>query len=177
MRRLNCLEQVILVDEADQPTGSAPKLAAHEQGLLHRAFSVFVFDSRERLLLQRRAVGKYHSPGLWSNTCCGHPRPGETTLDAASRRLREEMGFSCALREVFTFVYSAAVGSELTEHEYDHVLVGFSDTTPVPSPLEVEDYRWLDVPAIRKELGEAAETFSVWFPAALRGLLTHGVPS
>lgn len=170
-------EEVILVDEDNEPTGAAPKLAAHREGLLHRAFSIFVFDSRDRLLLQRRAAGKYHSPGLWSNTCCGHPRPGETTIDAATRRLAEEMGFACPLREVFSFLYTAAVGSSLVEHEYDHVFTGFADVTPVPNPLEVDEYRWVEVFRIEEELASAADTFSVWFPDAFRGLLRHGVPS
>src|SRR5918997_6672888 len=117
-------EQVILVDEADREVGTGSKLEAHREGALHRAFSVFVFDRRGRLLLQKRAAGKYHSGGLWSNTCCGHPRPGEATAEAARRRLREEMNFDCELRAAFEFLYRAQFTNKLIEHEYDHVFVG-----------------------------------------------------
>src|SRR3954469_14253008 len=118
---LDARETVVLVDEDDREVGLAPKLRAHERGLLHRAFSVFVLNARGEVLLQRRADGKYHSAGLWTNTACGHPRPGEPVAAAARRRLREEMGFECALVAAGTFVYRARVGSELVEHELDHL--------------------------------------------------------
>jgi isopentenyl-diphosphate delta-isomerase len=118
------IEQVILVNEQDQPVGACEKMSAHEQGLLHRAFSVFIFNSRGRLLLQQRSKGKYHSGGLWTNTCCSHPRPGETTEDAAYRRLQEEMGFQTELFHAFTFTYRAELDKELVEHEIDHVFTG-----------------------------------------------------
>ena len=115
---------LVAVDAHDRPTGTVHKIRAHREGILHRAFSIFVFDDADRLLLQRRALRKYHSGGLWSNTCCSHPRPGEQVLDAAHRRLREEMGFDCALDTAFSFVYRAELEGGLVEHEYDHVLLG-----------------------------------------------------
>src|SRR5918997_6014944 len=127
-------EEVILVDERDRVLGASGKLRAHREGALHRAFSVFVFDGEGRLLLQKRARGKYHSAGLWSNTACGHPRPGEATREAARRRLREEMGFDCGLREAFQFLYRAELGGALVEHEYDHVLIGAHEGDPSPDP-------------------------------------------
>src|SRR6185503_9661232 len=123
-------EMVVLVDEDDREAGTGEKMAVHRSGRLHRAFSVFVVDGEGRLLLQRRAAVKYHSAGLWSNTCCGHPRPGETILAAATRRLKEEMGFECRLRPAFSFIYRAALDHGLTEHELDHVLLGSHDGAP-----------------------------------------------
>src|SRR5919205_4313288 len=125
-------EELILVDAQDRELGVKEKLQAHVEGALHRAVSVFVFDGGGRLLLQKRAPTKYHSAGLWSNTACGHPRPGESTLAAARRRLREEMGFDCELREAFQFLYRAELDGELVEHEYDHVFVGVHDRDPAP---------------------------------------------
>src|ERR1700740_2951379 len=121
------MEYVILVNEQDEETGSMEKMQAHVEARLHRAFSVFVFNSLDKLLLQRRAKGKYHSPGLWTNTCCSHPRPGEKTIDAAKRRLMEEMGFECELHPAFSFIYKAELDNNLTEHEFDHVYFGLHD--------------------------------------------------
>src|SRR5205085_4273578 len=137
------VEQVILVDECDRELGVSEKLQAHRAGALHRAFSIFIFDADKRLLLQKRAQTKYHSAGLWSNTACGHPRPGEPTEAAAHRRLREEMRFDCALRPAFQFLYRAELSGGLVEHEYDHVFVGEFDDEPVPDRAEVEDWRWV----------------------------------
>lgn len=121
------MEELVLVDEYDRATGTAEKMQVHRDGLLHRAFSIFIFDLKGRLLLQKRALGKYHSQGLWTNTCCGHPRPGEPTLAAARRRLLEEMGIDCpVLMEVEAFVYRTQVSNGLIENEYDHIYVGLS---------------------------------------------------
>jgi isopentenyl-diphosphate delta-isomerase len=159
-------DHVVLVDERDRETGTAPKLDAHRSGALHRAFSVMVFDRRHRVLLQRRARSKYHSGGLWANTCCGHPRPGESVVEAASRRLTEEMGIAVALRPVGAFTYRARLG-DLEEHEYDHVLVGRYDGEPRPAPAEVEDWRWVDPAAAAAELAAFPERFAVWFGQVL----------
>jgi isopentenyl-diphosphate Delta-isomerase len=167
------LERVILVDTQDRPTGEAGKLRAHREGLLHRAFSVFVVNSAGELLLQRRAAAKYHSPGLWSNACCGHPRPGEATAAAAGRRLGEELGLTCALRPAGGFVYRAVVpGREgappLIEHEYDRVFLGQWDGEPEPDPVEVSAWRWVAPRALRRAIRRAPERFTPWLPMALR---------
>jgi isopentenyl-diphosphate Delta-isomerase len=160
-------EQVILVDEHDREAGAAEKLEAHRQGLLHRAFSVFVFDRAGRLLLQKRAAAKYHSGGLWSNTACGHPRPGEGTAEAARRRLREEMNFDCELREAFDFVYRAELSGGLVEHEFDHVFVGFYEGEPEPDAGEVEDWKWVSIAELRRGLDEEPESYSRWLRLAV----------
>ena len=162
-------EQVILVDEQDRALGADEKMSAHRSGALHRAFSVFVFDPEGRLLLQRRARGKYHSGGLWSNTACGHPRPGETTPDAARRRLREEMNIDCELREAFAFVYRADLGGGLVEHEYDHVYVGtHRGPGPSPDPSEVEDWRWVTLDELHRALQEEPHRYTYWLNIALK---------
>ncbi len=162
-------ERVILVDERDRPAGEAEKLEVHRQGKLHRAFSVFVLDACDRVLLQRRAAGKYHSGRLWSNTCCGHPRPGEDTRAAAQRRLVEEMGFQCALEPVAAFVYRAPLG-DLVEHEYDHVFRGRFDGEPRPDPREVEAWQWMPLVALEADLAAHPGDYSVWLPEALKRL-------
>lgn len=159
-------ERVILVDQHNAVVGEAEKLDAHRAGALHRAFSVFVLDREGRVLLQRRAESKYHSGGLWSNTCCGHPRPGEDTRAAAVRRLEEEMGFRCALEPVGTFVYRAQLG-ELVEHEYDHVFVGRFEGNPTPDPAEVAEWRWARLDKLAGDLSERPECYTVWLPRAL----------
>jgi len=159
-------EFVILVDENDNPTGSMEKMQAHREAVLHRAFSVFIFNTSGELLLQQRALSKYHSPGLWTNTCCSHPRPGETTPAAAHRRMVEEMGFDCDFEEVFSFVYKAAFDNNLTEHEFDHVFIGISNTTPVINVTEVEAYRYTSIPQIHYEMELEPGRFTVWFRIA-----------
>ncbi len=158
------VELVELVDEQGHVLGHMEKLAAHREGLLHRAFSVFVFDGRGELLLQQRAAGKYHSPGLWSNSCCGHPRPGEAVGVAARRRLSEELGFSCELTEVFRFIYRVELADGLIEHELDHVFVGVSDVAPRPDPTEVSAVRSISRSALTTELERAPTSFSSWLP-------------
>ena len=155
-------EFVTLVDSEDNVVGLEEKLRAHRDGKLHRAFSIFVFDANRRVLMQRRSVGKYHSPGLWSNTCCGHPRPGETTEGAASRRLAEEMGFRCDLHAAFRLVYRADLGGSMIEHELDHVFVGRFDGTPVPDPMEVGEFAWWSVPDLRQQIAAAPSAFTFW---------------
>lgn len=159
-------ELVILVDQNDHPTGEMEKIQAHTEAKLHRAFSIFIFNSSGELMLQQRALNKYHSPGLWSNTCCSHPRPGEDTVDAAHRRLKEEMGFDCHFSEAFSFVYKAPFTNELTEHEFDHVFIGISDTEPVLNKDEAAAYRMVKIDDIRKEMNEDPDKFSVWFKIA-----------
>jgi len=160
-------ERVILVDERDREVGSSEKLRAHLTGALHRAFSVFVFDGEGRLLLQKRASGKYHSGGLWSNTACGHPRPGEATAAAARRRLREEMNFDCELREEFSFLYRAELEGGLVEHEYDHVFAGTFAGRPSPDPAEVEDWEWVAIEELRRGVGLEPARYSRWLRIVL----------
>lgn len=168
-------ERVVLVDAHDAEIGTAEKLAAHRAGSLHRAFSVFVFDGRGKVLLQRRAAGKYHSGGKWSNTCCGHPRPGEETLRAARRRLWEEMRLACWLAPVLRFRYRADLGGGMVENEYDHVFVGRCERDPVPDPDEVSAWRWERVDEVVRAVAAHPHAFSTWFPIALRHLLRRGV--
>jgi isopentenyl-diphosphate delta-isomerase len=160
-------EQVILVDENDREIGTDEKLAAHTAGKLHRAISVFVFDERGRLLIQQRASSKYHSGGLWSNTCCSHPRPEEASKAAAHRRLREEMGFDCTLQHAFSFVYKSRLANHLWEHEYDHVFVGRFDGTPTPNPAEVHGWRWIDFAEMLGDVRANPDKYTVWFKIAL----------
>ena len=155
-------ELVTLVDGDDHALGTMEKLQAHVEGRLHRAFSVFVFDGAGRLLLQRRSRSKYHSPGLWSNTCCGHPRPAEPVEVAATRRLHEEMGFRTLLRPLFRFVYRAEIGPALVEHEVDHVLVGRFEGNPAPEPSEVQDWRWMSFPHLGEEVAREPQRFTAW---------------
>ncbi|RUO99265.1 isopentenyl-diphosphate Delta-isomerase [Hyphomicrobium sp.] len=156
-------EEVILVDREDNETGTAEKLEAHRSGQLHRAFSVMVWDPRGRLLLQRRQVGKYHSGGLWTNTCCGHPRPGEPVGDAAARRLYEEMGFVSELEPIGTFTYRADLDAGLVEHEFVHVFQGVYSGPIAPNPEECDGYSWSTPEVIRKQIAAVPECFSAWF--------------
>lgn len=162
-------ERVILVDQRDRPAGEMEKLEAHRAGALHRAFSVFVLDGAGRLLLQRRAPSKYHSGGLWTNTCCGHPRPGEETRTAAERRLLEEMGFQCELKRAGAFLYRAPLG-DMVEHEYDYVFRGCFDGDPRPDPKEVDGWRWVPVGELEADLGAHPQRYTVWLPRALEQL-------
>ncbi|OYQ63061.1 isopentenyl-diphosphate delta-isomerase [Pseudanabaena sp. SR411] len=155
-------EQVILVDISDRQVGIAEKLQAHRDGSLHRAFSIFVLNSQNQLLLQKRAKHKYHSGGLWTNTCCSHPRPNEMTLDAAHRRLQEEMGFDCELQELFSFVYRAQLDHELTEYEFDHLLLGYSDHEPVLNPEEAEDWKWIDLKVLQADIQKNPQSYTYW---------------
>ncbi len=155
-------EQVILVDQNDQQIGIAEKMQAHQQGLLHRAFSIFVINSQGQLLLQKRAIAKYHSGGLWTNTCCSHPRPHESILSAGDRRLQEEMGFTCELTEIFSFIYNSPLDHGLIEHEYDHVLLGKFDGEPILNPSEAEEWQWVDLDQLKLALVTHPELYTFW---------------
>lgn len=157
------MKELILVNGNDEVTGYGDKTDIHRKGLLHRAFSILVVNSRGELLLQKRASGKYHSGGLWTNTCCSHPLRDQTTGEAARNRLREEMGFDCGLNFAFKFLYKARFGNGLTEHELDHVFTGRYDGPVQINPAEVEDYRWADADAVRAGMSEAPEAYTVWF--------------
>ncbi|MCF6279834.1 MAG: isopentenyl-diphosphate Delta-isomerase [Flavobacteriaceae bacterium] len=156
-------EHVILVDKNDKQIGLMPKMEAHERALLHRAFSVFVFNDDGELMLQQRAAKKYHSPLLWTNTCCSHQRDGETSLEAGKRRLQEEMGFVCDLEEVFSFIYKAPFDNGLTEHELDHVMVGRFNNHPKINKEEVEDYKWMTSQEVKVDMELNPTNYTAWF--------------
>ncbi|APG64233.1 isopentenyl-diphosphate delta-isomerase [Tenacibaculum todarodis] len=156
-------EQVILVDKDDNQIGLMPKMEAHEKALLHRAFSVFTFNNKGELLLQQRAAEKYHSPLLWTNTCCSHQRDGETNLEAGKRRLQEEMGFVCELKEIFSFIYKAPFDNGLTEHELDHVMIGSYNDKPIINKEEVEAYKWMTLEAVKKDMYQNPQEYTAWF--------------
>lgn len=156
-------EYVVLVDEEDNEVGILEKMQAHVEGKLHRAVSVFIFNSKKQLLLQKRAAVKYHSPNLWTNTCCSHPRQGETVKQAAVRRLTEEMQLSCPLKHVFSFIYNAKLDNGLTEYEYDHVFTGIADGIPKPDPAEVGEWRYISIDQLDKEIKTQPEQFTEWF--------------
>jgi isopentenyl-diphosphate Delta-isomerase len=156
-------DQLILVNEKDEMVGVSEKLKIHQDGLLHRAFSIFILNSRGELLLQRRALGKYHSSGLWSNTCCGHPRLGEQVTIAAQRRLQAEMGLDCQLKVVGSFIYRANVGDGLVEHEFDHLLIGWSDFEPVLNLEEAVGWKWVHFATLDRELSHHPQDFTCWF--------------
>jgi isopentenyl-diphosphate Delta-isomerase len=159
-------QQVILVNANDEPQGVMDKMGVHRAGLLHRAFSVFIFTSKGQMMLQQRALDKYHSPGLWSNACCSHPQPGEDTLQAAQRRLLEELGFECPLEKLFHFVYKADFDNGLTEHEFDHVFVGEYDGPVHFNASEVKDICYKDLKSIRHSLETHPQKYTVWFHTA-----------
>ncbi|MFK5879770.1 MAG: isopentenyl-diphosphate Delta-isomerase [Flavobacteriaceae bacterium] len=156
-------EQVILVNENDEQLGLMPKMEAHEKAMLHRAFSVFTFNKKGELLMQQRAASKYHSPLLWTNTCCSHQRDGESNIEAGKRRLQEEMGFVCDLKEVFSFVYKAPFDNGLTEHELDHVMVGAFNKNPIINREEVENFKWMTVEDVKRDMASHPEIYTAWF--------------
>ena len=164
-------DQIVLVDKNDKTIGFKEKLKGHLDGDLHRALSIFVFDSADNLLIQKRALTKYHSGSLWSNTCCSHPRPGETIEDAAHRRLREEMGFDCILKEVFSFVYRVEVNNNLTEHEYDHVLIGRFDGEPNPDANEVDEWKWIQIEELKSGIEKNPGYYTAWLVISLDRVL------
>ena len=165
------MEFVVLVDEQDNPIGKMEKQQAHIEGLLHRAFSIFIFNSEKKLLLQKRASSKYHCGGLWTNSCCSHPRENENIQDAANRRLAEEMGMQCSLKPIFTFMYRAEFDNGLIEHELDHVFFGESDQNPKINPEEVETYRYIAMEDLQQEVKEFPKNFTPWFIIALDRVL------
>ncbi|MCB0473265.1 MAG: isopentenyl-diphosphate Delta-isomerase [Flavobacteriaceae bacterium] len=156
-------ERVILVNENDEQIGTMPKLEAHEKGVLHRAFSVFIFNEKNELMLQQRAASKYHSPLLWTNTCCSHQREGESNIKAGKRRLSQEMGFVTELKDVVSFIYKAPFDNGLTEHEYDHVLVGYYNGKPLLNKDEVESYKWMSIEAVKVDINKHPEIYTEWF--------------
>jgi len=162
-------EIIILVDENDNQVGTGEKMEVHRAGKLHRAFSVFVFNSRNEMLLQRRALTKYHSGGLWTNTCCSHPRPEEKTMDGAKRRLMEEMGFVCELKEVDSFVYKTEFEG-LFEHEFDHVLIGKYEGDIKENKDEVEEWKWIGLNELYIDIKNNPDKYTSWFKIALERL-------
>ena len=156
-------ENVILVNQKDEQIGLMPKLEAHEKAVLHRAFSVFVLNNKNEIMLQQRAHHKYHSPLLWTNTCCSHQREGETNIQAGSRRLFEEMGFETGLKELFHFIYKAPFDNGLTEHELDHVMIGYYDGEPKINSEEVENWKWMCIEDVRSDMQLHPEIYTVWF--------------
>ena len=156
-------EKVVLVDTEDNPIGTMPKMEAHEKGLLHRAFSVFVFNDKNELMLQQRAMHKYHSPGLWTNTCCSHQRVGESNIQAGQRRLQEEMGFNTELKDSISFIYKASFDNGLTEHELDHILIGTHNDDPHINEEEVADWKWIDIEVLKSQLSQSPDKFTAWF--------------
>jgi isopentenyl-diphosphate delta-isomerase len=156
-------EKVILVDTNDKVIGLMDKMAAHEQALLHRAFSVFVLNDKNEVMLQQRASHKYHSPLLWTNTCCSHQRVGESNIQAGKRRLEEEMGFVTELKELFHFIYKAPFDNGLTEHELDHVMIGYSNDEPKINSEEVENWKWMKIQDIKNDMEIHPEIYTVWF--------------
>ena len=161
------MDYVVLVDSQDNELGKMEKLEAHEKGLLHRAFSIFLFNSKGEMLIQQRALSKYHSPGLWTNACCSHPAPNESIIQAGNRRLKEELGLSTELVDAFNFEYRETFENNLTEHELDHVLVGYSEENPILNQEEAKDYRWITWANLLEEINLNPENFTIWFKIIL----------
>lgn len=166
-------ELVILVDENDEQIGTMPKMEAHEKALLHRAFSVFVFNNENKLMLQQRAEHKYHSPLLWTNTCCSHQREGESNVEAGRRRLMEEMGFVTDLQESISFIYKAPFDNGLTEHEFDHILIGYFDNQPNINPEEVADWKWMDLEEVKLDIQNRPDIYTEWFKIIFQKFYKH----
>jgi isopentenyl-diphosphate delta-isomerase len=162
------MQQVILVNEKDENIGVMEKLLAHQKGLLHRAVSVFIFNDKKELLIQQRVKGKYHSELLWANTCCSHPFPGEETIDAAKRRLQEEMGIDCSLSFKKKFIYQITFDNELTEHEMDYIFEGNYNFPPTPDKKEVANWKWISMHDLKSELKSHPEIFAFWFTGIIR---------
>ena len=160
-------ENILLVDENDNIIGEGEKLKTHQEGKLHRAFSIFVFNSKGELLLQRRAKSKYHSGGLWSNTCCSHQRSKEILGKAIHRRLKEEMGFDCDLKKIFTFTYKVKLDNGLFEHEYDHVFIGNFDGEPNPNTNEVDEWEWVDLKKLKQDMQKNPDNYTYWLRMSL----------
>ena len=154
---------VILVDEKDNPLGTMEKIEAHEKARLHRAFSVFIYNSKNELMLQQRALTKYHTPGLWTNTCCSHQKLEESNIEAGKRRLQEEMGFFTELKETISFIYKAPFENGLTEHEFDYILVGEYENDPQPNPDEVHDWKWMSLDDIENDINKNPSLYTEWF--------------
>ncbi len=163
---------VVLVDENDNPIAEMDKLAAHEKGYLHRAFSIFIFNNNGELLLQQRANHKYHGAGLWTNTCCSHPQWEEDVKSSAIQRLNYEMGMQCDIKWVYSFIYNERVENNLIEHELDYVFVGYSEESPVLNRDEVQDYKWMEVKKILSDIEHNPTHYTIWFKYAFPELLS-----
>ncbi len=166
-------ENVILVNEADEPIGLMPKMEAHQKAVLHRAFSVFIMNNKGETMLQQRAADKYHSPLLWTNTCCSHQREGESNVQAGVRRLQEEMGFSTELQELFSFIYKAPFDNGLTEHELDHVMMGVYEGVPEINPGEVADWKWMGLEDIKQDISNNPDSYTAWFKIIFERFYDH----
>ena len=166
-------ENVILVNQFDEQIGTMPKMEAHRKAVLHRAFSVFIMNSKGETMLQQRAAEKYHSPMLWTNTCCSHQRVGETNIEAGKRRLQEEMGFTTELKELFHFIYKAPFDNGLTEHELDHVMMGHYEETPNINTEEVANWKWMQPEAIKDDISRAPENYTAWFKIIFERFYDH----
>ncbi len=167
------MEKVVLVDENDKEIGTEEKIKTHREGKLHRAFSIFIFNSKDEVLLQKRAENKYHSGGKWANTCCSHPRPGENLQEAVHRRLKEELGFDVDLKEIFTFTYKVKFGNDLSEYEYDHVFIGTFDGEPKPNPEEVSDTRWIKLDELKNDIEENPDNYAYWLRACIDKVISY----
>ena len=161
------MEKVVLVNKKDEEIGIEEKLKVHREGKLHRSFSILIFNSKGQLLIQQRTKFKHHSPLLWSNTCCSHPRPKEDLKEAAKRRLKEEMGIECDLKKVFSFIYKAKSGNFI-EHEFDHVFIGKFDGNPKPNKKEVQNFRWINLEELKKDIKENPKKYTFWFRKILK---------
>jgi isopentenyl-diphosphate delta-isomerase, type 1 len=168
-------EYIIAVDEFDKEIGSIEKMEAHYKGILHRAFSILVFNSDNQLLLQKRSVQKYHSPGLWTNTCCSHPQFGEDLHTAVYRRIKEEMGFTCNLKEIFSFIYKVEFEDNLFENEFDHVFIGKYDGEVIPNKEEVDDFKWVDINHIKEDIRVNPEKYTYWFKTLINKIETKDI--
>lgn len=160
-------EYILTVDEKDNIIGKEEKIKAHKEGILHRAFSIFVFNSKDELLLQRRAKSKYHSGGLWSNTCCSHQRSGELIEKAVHKRLKEEMGFDCDLKQIFSFTYKVKFDNDLFEHEFDRVFIGNFDGEPEPNPKEVDEWKWIDLKKLKRDIQKNPDNYTYWLKVSV----------
>lgn len=170
---MQTLQEVILVDENDVPTGTMEKLEAHQKGELHRAFSVFIFTSKGEVLLQKRALHKYHSGGLWTNACCSHPIAGESMENTVQKRLTEEMGISCKLRKLFQYTYKAQLDNGLTEHELDHVFIGYTDEQPQINPDEVSEWKYVEANSLLEHILQSPEQYTAWFRLIFPEVMKH----
>ncbi|MFH1445673.1 MAG: isopentenyl-diphosphate Delta-isomerase [Nanoarchaeota archaeon] len=166
-------ENVILIDENDQEIGTEKKMQVHREGKLHRAFSIFVFNSKGEMLIHQRAKSKYHCGGLWTNACCSHPRPGEVLDEAIHRRLKEEMGFDTDLKRIFSFTYKIKFDNGLFEHEHDHVFIGSFDGEPSANPKEVDDWKWVSAEELERDVQENPDKYTYWFKEALKRVISY----
>ena len=166
-------EQVILVNQNNEQIGTMPKMEAHEKAVLHRACSVFIINDKGEIMLQQRAASKYHSPLLWTNTCCSHQRVGESNIEAGKRRLQEEMGFQAELKELFSFIYKAPFDNGLTEHEYDHVMLGSFNSEPNINLEEVEAWKWMSPELVKEDILNNPDEYTAWFKIIFEKFYEH----